>query len=170
MSFSKMKWQDTVRRFKPISVAQRLVIAHIGATADPDGRNAWRANDKLVDELGVSPETVKRARTAAVRYGLMIVTESAPRSRGNRKTHEYRLLIPANANESVSGVGSDPTNADPINDLVGSAGSVSGVTGDPLVGSAECTPSVIASGIASGGRGARGRTRTARRGNRARPG
>ncbi|OBC12609.1 hypothetical protein A5784_32795 [Mycobacterium sp. 852013-50091_SCH5140682] len=88
MSFSKMKWQDAVRQCKPIPVAQRLVIAHIGATADPDGRNAWRANDKLVDELGVSPETVKRARTAGVRHGLMVVTEPAPRSRGNRKTHE----------------------------------------------------------------------------------
>ncbi len=147
-----MKWQDTVRQFKPIPVAQRLVIAHIGATANPDGRNAWRANDKLVEQLGVSPETVKRARTAGVRYGLMVVTKSAPRSRGNRKTHEYRLVMPANRNDSISGVSSDLTNGDTTNDLVGSADSVSGVTDDPLVGSAECTPSVIASGITSGGR------------------
>lgn len=63
--------------------------------------------------------------------------------------------MPANENDSVSGVSSDPTNADLTNDLVRSAEAVSGVTSDPLVGSAECTPSVIASGITSGERDAR---------------
>jgi hypothetical protein len=146
-----MRWQEAVRCCTAIPAAQRLVIAHIGATADPQGRNAWRCNDLVVDELGVSPETVKRARKAAVGHGLWVVSRAAPRFRGSRKTHEYRLMVPVSGVETTpfSGVSSDPTN-DPTNDLVGSAETVSGVRSDPLVGSGECTPSVYSSGNSSG--------------------
>ncbi len=152
MGFSKMLWQDAVRRSKAIPVAQRLVIAHIGATANPEGCNAWRANDTVVEELGVSPDTVKRARAAAIQQGLWVVSKAAPRSRGSRKTHEYRLLMPVH--NAVSGGSSAPTNGAPTHHLVGAAEPLSGCSGGTLVGAAECTPSVISSGIPSGERGA----------------
>src|SRR4029079_11014603 len=44
----------------------------------------------VVEELGVSRDTVKRARSAAVRRGLWVVSKPAPRGAGNTKTAEYR--------------------------------------------------------------------------------
>jgi hypothetical protein len=153
--FSKLAWLGAVRRCKAIPAAQRLVIEHIGDTSDEHGRNAWKANDLLADELGVSPDTVKRARAAAVTHGLMVMSKPAPRSRGNRKTHEYRLLsggssaptngAPIDNSQVISGGRSAPTNG-----LVGAAEVISGGSSAPLVGAGECTPSVTPSGSTSG--------------------
>jgi len=87
-SFSKLQWLDAVRRSRHIPVTQRLVISHIGATANPQGCNAWRANRDVMAEIGVSLDTVERARAAALRAGLMVVTRPAPRGAGNTQTVE----------------------------------------------------------------------------------
>jgi hypothetical protein len=50
--FSKLQWMDVVRRSTHIPVTQRLVICHIGATANPQGHNAWRANGDVMAQLG----------------------------------------------------------------------------------------------------------------------
>ena len=150
MSFSKMQWQDSVRRCKAIPVAQRLVIAHIGATADPQGLNAWRANDRVVNELGVSPDTVKRARAAAVRHGFMVATRPAPRGAGNSKTTEYQLLMPVD--NSVNRCSSAPISGEEI----GAADGINRCSSAQLIGAAECPPSVNAS-VNSSGESARAR-------------
>jgi len=91
--FSKLQWISAVLR-APVPPVQRAVIAEIGLHANSQGRNAWRANARIMDELGVSLDTVKRARRAAVECGLMVVTKPAPKGAGNTRTAEYRLTMP----------------------------------------------------------------------------
>lgn len=141
VAFSKFVWQEAVRCCTNIPVAQRLVILHIGATADLKGRNAWRANNRVVAELGVSPDTVKRARNAAIKHGLMVVTRAAPRGAGNTKTAEYQLTLPAGVqavDSRVIGGSTAPISAGEI----GAAEAGNRCKTTPEIGAAECHPSV----------------------------
>lgn len=147
--FSKLGWQEVVRRCNDVPAAQRLVILHIGATADPQGRNAWRANNLVADELGVSLGTVKRARTAAIDHGLMVVTRPAPRGAGNTKTAEYQLTVPsafATVGDPGNGGSAAPISAEEI----GAADSKNRCRTAPEIGAAETHPSVLSSASSSG--------------------
>jgi hypothetical protein len=142
-----MKWMDEVRRCKSISASERLVILHIGATATPEGRDAWRANGTVAGELGVSHSTVKRARKAAVERGLLVVTKDAPRGAGNNHTTEYRLNI-----AKTNRVASDPVSSEQIGSAqkeIGSSENTNRVKMPPEIGSGEVTPSVSSSVISS---------------------
>lgn len=153
-TFSKLVWQEAVRRCKNIPAAQRLVILHIGATADPHGRNAWRANNLVSDELAVSRDTVKRARKAAIDHGRMVVTRPAPRGAGNTKTAEYQLILPAAApvvDDLENGGSAAPISADQL----GAADSTNSCKTAPEIGAAEGHPSVLSSGSSSGEKRAR---------------
>ena len=140
-TFSKFVWQEVVRCCTDIPVAQRLVILHIGATADPKGRNAWRANGLVVEELGVSPGTVKRARNVAIKHGLMAVTRAAPRGAGNTKTAEYQLTLPADV-QAVDNPRNGGSTAPIYPPEIGSAEAGNRAKTTPEIGSAESHPSV----------------------------
>ncbi|BDY26624.1 hypothetical protein [Mycolicibacterium mageritense] len=97
--FAKIAWLGAVRRCIVIPAAQRLVIEHIGDTADRNGMGARMSTDRVTAELGVSPETVKRARSAATQNGLWVVVSKPRRGRpraegGNARAAEYRLTAP----------------------------------------------------------------------------
>ena len=104
MPFSKIAWFAAVRRDKRIPHAMRLVIEEIGDTANLAGCGAWKSTTTggdpnrapgLVELLGVSDKTVKRARALATELGYWTVSKPAPRGAGNYKSTEYRLLMPA---------------------------------------------------------------------------
>ena len=92
--FSKLQWMDAVRRCGDIPPMQRMVIQHIGDTANRDGCQAWRANDVIVAELGVNKDTVAVARKAAAKRGLWVETAPARGGRNGGKSAEYRLIVP----------------------------------------------------------------------------
>ena len=90
-SFSKLEWMDAVRTCGRITPEQKLAIMDIGATANPDGSDAWRDNKSVAQRLGFKTvKTVTRARDAAIRCGLMVETQAAD----NRHTARYRLTMP----------------------------------------------------------------------------
>ncbi|EHB58973.1 hypothetical protein MycrhDRAFT_1409 [Mycolicibacterium rhodesiae JS60] len=94
-SFSKLQWMDAVRRCAEITAERRIVILHIGATAGPDGTDAWRSNQQVAAEVGVSVDTVARARRDGIKRGLWVETRSSRGGRGEAgRSAEYRLTMP----------------------------------------------------------------------------
>ncbi|WP_407662494.1 helix-turn-helix domain-containing protein [Mycolicibacterium palauense] len=86
---------DAVRRCTGITAERRIVIMHIGATADKDGKGAWRDNRTVAAEVAVSEDTVTRARRDGIEHGLWVETRAARGGRGGAgRTAEYRLVIP----------------------------------------------------------------------------
>jgi hypothetical protein len=157
--FSKLAWLSAVRCCKAITADRRLVIEHLGNTADQYGRNAWRGAATICGEIGVSQDTVKRARADAVKHGLLLVTKPAPRGAGNTKTAEYRLLMPVVTDSANHSDGAD----DPINrgtgapicdDEIGARLHGNRGTGAPEIGALVHPPSGSSSGNTSGERGA----------------
>lgn len=159
MKFSKFCWLEAVRRDSTLTPTLQRVICHIGATADKNGIDAWKANELVMKELGVSPVTVKRARRAATQRGLWVVTSPGRASgQGLGYTPHYRLTMPvvgANAASSAD-LGNDETagvnrvSTDPINDLMGSGQTFNRVSTDPLPGLASTPSSVLSSELSSG--------------------
>lgn len=141
-----------VRKAKHISAVRRLVICHIGATADRCGQKAWRSNALVMEELGVSLDTVKDARKDAVDSGFLVPTSKAPRGAGNTKTMEYRLQIPAINSGSTAPIpkrngGPRP----PISSKeMGATDSINRGCGGQKIGAAEAHPSGFPSGFPSG--------------------
>lgn len=93
-TFSKLQWMDAVRRCIRIPPMHRLVILHIGDTADRYGNRAWRDNDRIVAELSINKDTVTEARKSATKSGLMVETTPARGGRNGGRSAEYRLTIP----------------------------------------------------------------------------
>lgn len=159
MKFSKFCWLEAVRCDSTLTPALQRVICHIGATADENGIDAWKANERVMKELGVSPATMKRARRAATKRGLWVVTSPGRASgQGLGYTPHYRLTMPvvgANAASSAD-LGNDETagvnrvSTDPINDLTGSGQTFNRVSTDPLPGLASTPSSVLSSELSSG--------------------
>lgn len=155
--FSKIAWLGAVRRCTDISEAQRLVIQEIGDRGDQNGIKAWMSTSKVMAELGVSRDTVKRARKAAEVHGLWIVTRQPPRHRPpdneplSAWTTEYRLTMPVErsgaAEPHLTGSGA----AEPRKWCT-AASEV--VQPSPGSGAAEHPQSVISSGNSSGMSGA----------------
>ncbi|WP_109701082.1 helix-turn-helix domain-containing protein [Mycobacteroides abscessus] len=155
MKFSKFCWLEAVRCDSTLTPALQRVICHIGATADENGIDAWKANERVMKELGVSPATVKRARRAATKRGLWVVTSPGRASgQGLGYTPHYRLTMPANGcstapiKDETAGVNGVPP--DPINDLTGSGQTFNRVSTDPLPGLASTPSSVLSSELSSG--------------------
>ncbi|MDM2171517.1 Uncharacterised protein [Mycobacteroides abscessus subsp. abscessus] len=142
MKFSKLAWLGVVRHLRDIPAVQRLAILDIGDTSDKNGLDAWKSNKKVMDELGVSLDTVKRARRAAVDHGLWVVTKPG-RACGkgdDKETTHYRLTMPANGCSTA-----------PIkDDLTGAADGVNGCYRAPLMGAEIAPSSGTSSGITSG--------------------
>ncbi|RIR89267.1 hypothetical protein [Mycobacteroides abscessus] len=133
MKFSKLAWLGVVRHLRDIPAVQRLVIEDIGGTSDKNGNEAWKSNKKVMDELGVSLDTVKRARRAAVDHGLWVVTKlgRACGKGDDKETTHYRLTMP------VNGCSTAPIK----DDLTGAADGVNGCSTALLTG-AEIAPSL----------------------------
>lgn len=92
--FSKLTWMDAVRRCTEIHPARRLVILHIGATANPDGQRAFCSSERVEAQIGVSRNTIRRARQEAVQLGLWVETTPARGGRNGGSSAVYRLLMP----------------------------------------------------------------------------
>lgn len=160
MKFSKFCWLEAVRRDSTLTPTLQRVICHIGATADKNGIDAWKANELVMKELGVSPVTVKRARRAATQRGLWVVTSPGRASgQGLGYTPHYRLTMPAAAGTSTASsaapsndetAGVNRVSTDPINDLTGSGQTFNRVSTDPLPGLASTPSSVLSSEQSSG--------------------
>lgn len=155
MRFSKFCWLEAVRCDSTLTPTLQRVICHIGATADENGIDAWKANERVMKELGVSPVTVKRARRAATQRGLWVVTSPGRASgQGSGYTPHYRLTMPAvvasavSINDETAGV--NRVSTDPINDLTGSGQTFNRVSTDPLPGLASTPSSVLSSELSSG--------------------
>ncbi len=175
--FPKLAWLSAVRRKTQIPIARRMVIEHIGDTADRYGLKAWRSTETVCAELGVSEATVKRARGDAAKYQFWVVTRKAKPGPGNAA--EYRLLPPAldaapaetDDEPDIDRVTSDPNyppcpdidrvTSDPISEINGGTDApiseIDRVTSAPRsghqcteIGSPVTTPSGISSGLASG--------------------
>ena len=100
--FSKLRWMDAVRTCTAITADRRIVILHIGATADQNGNHAWRDNKTVAAEVGVSVDTVTRARQDAIAHGLWIETRPASGGRGAAgRSAEYRLTTTENVRSSA---------------------------------------------------------------------
>ncbi|WP_428340756.1 helix-turn-helix domain-containing protein [Mycobacterium sp.] len=162
---------DAVRRELRIPHAQRLVICHIGGTANRQGEQAWRANGDVAAELGVSVDTVTRARNAAVRYKLMVETKPAPRGAGNTKTAEYRLVMPPGNTCTSAGIngqaplGNTGTSAPIWWEEIPAAERKNTRKTTPELPAPVRNPSGITSGITSGDARARERTDQPRNGS-----
>ncbi|QOF30203.1 helix-turn-helix domain-containing protein [Mycobacteroides abscessus] len=142
MKFSKLAWLGVVRHLRDIPAVQRLVILDIGDTSDKYGHEAWKSNKRVMDELGVSLDTVKRARRAAVDHGLWVVTKPG-RACGkgdDKETTHYRLTMP------VNGCSTAPIK----DDLTGAVDGVNGCSRAPLMGAEIAPSSGTSSGITSG--------------------
>jgi hypothetical protein len=142
-SFSKLEWMDAVRQCTAISAERRIVIMHIGATADQFGNDAWRDNKTVADELRVAEKTVTRARDDATRHELWSETRPAD----NKHTARYRLRMPPTwVDSSVypNGLGGTPESV-----WVDSTVRLGGLQ-SPLGGTPESTASGISSGSPSG--------------------
>lgn len=160
MKFSKFCWLEAVRCDSTLTPALQRVICHIGATADENGIDAWKANERVMKELGVSPATMKRARRAATKRGLWVVTSPGRASgQGLGYTPHYRLTMPAAVGTSTASsaapsndetAGVNRVSTDPINDLTGSGQTFNRVSTDPLPGLASTPSSVLSSELSSG--------------------
>lgn len=94
-NFSKLRWMDAVRRCTEITAERRIVISHIGATADQWGNKAWRDSKTVAAEVGVSPDTITRARQDGIKHGLWVETRPYSGGRGSAgRSAEYRLTVP----------------------------------------------------------------------------
>lgn len=141
--FPKLAWLDAVRKCSKIPAGQRLVIEHIGGTADQAGNDAWKANARVMAELGVSLDTVKRARKAAVTEKLWVVSSPAPKGAGNTHTTEYRLVMPTPVNECTTAPISEEIDA--VETQIGANDAVNGGKSTPEIGAAEVPPLVTSS-------------------------
>lgn len=96
-SFSKLQWMDAVRQCMGITAERRIVISHIGATADQNGCDAWRDNKTVAAEVGVSEDTITRARKDGIKHGLWVETRPSRGGRGTAgRSAEYQLIMPEN--------------------------------------------------------------------------
>ncbi|WP_131822577.1 helix-turn-helix domain-containing protein [Mycobacteroides chelonae] len=157
MKFSKLAWLGVVRHLRDIPAVQRLAILDIGDTSDKNGNEAWKSNKRVMDELGVSLDTVKRARRAAIDYGLWVVTKPG-RACGkgdDKETTHYRLTMPAvgasaapsnDETEVLNGCSTAPIK----DDLTGAVDGVNGCYRAPLMGAEIAPSSGISSGTSSG--------------------
>ncbi|MDO2969554.1 helix-turn-helix domain-containing protein [Mycobacteroides abscessus] len=142
MKFSKLAWLGVVRHLRDIPAVQRLAILDIGDTSDKNGHEAWKSNKRVMDELGVSLDTVKRARRAAIDHGLWVVTKPG-RACGkgdDKETTHYRLTMP------VNGCSTAPIK----DDLTGAVDGVNGCSRAPLMGAEIAPSSVLSSELSSG--------------------
>lgn len=157
MKFSKLAWLGVVRHLRDIPAVQRLAILDIGDTSDKNGNEAWKSNKRVMDELGVSLDTVKRARRAAIDHGLWVVTKPG-RACGkgdDKETTHYRLTMPAvgasaapsnDETEVLNGCSTAPIK----DDLTGAVDGVNGCYRAPLMGAEIAPSSGTSSGITSG--------------------
>ncbi|TDZ87353.1 hypothetical protein DE4585_00345 [Mycobacteroides salmoniphilum] len=157
MTFSKLAWMEAVRLDTWLTIAQRLIIIHIGSCADKYGVNAWKSNADAAKELGVTVKTVKRARRDASVRGFWVVTKPGRTAgQGMGYTTVYRLTMPA-----FNGVTADPIKDEtpdfdgdcgvPLKDnLTGTVESIDGDSGVHCGGLGNTPHSGIYSGIYSG--------------------
>jgi hypothetical protein len=146
-TFSKLQWMDAVRRRTDISADQRIVIMHVGATADQYGNDAWRDNKTVATELHISIDTVTNARKNAAKSGLWTETRPARGGRSGGRSAEYRLTMPAGMVRS--GADDSVKSSDTAPEIIRNA-AVNGPTQSGEWSDAERTPSGIPSGLPSG--------------------
>ncbi len=119
--FAKIAWLGGVRRCTAIPAAQRLVIEHIGDTADRNGLRARMSTDRVMAELGVERDTVRRAPSAAARHGLWAVVSKPRRGRppaegGAARAAEYQLTMPDNERSTAPITPNNERSTAPITD------------------------------------------------------
>lgn len=90
--FSKLVWLATVRRDTRLGAVERLVISEIGDTANLAGFGAWKTTEQVIEAVGASRATVKRARAAAEKCGYLVPVKYA--QGGRNRTVIYNLATP----------------------------------------------------------------------------
>lgn len=158
--FAKITWLGAVRRCIGMPATQRLVIEHIGDTADRNGLGARMSTDRVTTELDVSPETVKRARSTATKHGLWVVVSKPRRGRpraegGSGRVAEYRLTMPGKGVSTDQISDGNAVGSDPIADGNGVSDTRKLGQESSTIGSVETTPSGSSSGSSSVKRAAR---------------